>query len=162
MNFLNVIKYDYEEKLYGNRPDYTFERMILRQLETIIKCESIVIYLITNDFEGLKKELSQYGEVDLFFKELSDEEHRNSNVASIQLKMLDYFKKYICITDLSPEDIIKKSSIFTTWIINKDRLCFFEKTPSEIENINKLDEIELKLNEFIKERLIQIKNKHKM
>lgn len=162
MNFLNVIKYDYEEKLYGNRPDYTFERMILRQLETIIKCESIVIYLITNDFEGLKKELSQYGDVDLFFKELSDEQHRNNNVASIQLKMLDYFKKYISITDLSPEDIIKKSSIFTTWIINKDRLCFFEKTPSEIVNINKLDEIELKLNEFIKERLIQIKNKHKM
>lgn len=161
MSFFDIIKYDYEEKIYGDRPNYTFERMILRQIETIIKCESIIIYLITDDFEGFKKELSKYGDVDLFFKELSDEEHRNNNVAAIQLKMFDYFKNYINNTDLSPEEIVKKSNNFSNWIVDSKTICYFNKVKDEIDGLEKLDKLKLELEEIVKNKIIMQSNQTK-
>ena len=161
MNFLDIVKYDYEEKLYGDRPNYTFERMILRQLETIIRCEDIIVYLITNDFEGFKKELSKYGDVEMFFKELSDIEHRNSNVASIQLKMFEYFKNYINTKDLSPEDIVIKSNSFSNWIVDSKTICYFDKVKEEIDGIEKLDRIKPELEKIVKSEILKQNNQPK-
>ncbi|HOZ53774.1 MAG TPA: hypothetical protein PKY25_00340 [Bacilli bacterium] len=72
MNFLDVVEYDYEEKFKGDKPDHIFKRMILRQIETIIPYETIAKYMLSKDLEGLKLELSKYGDADEFLKEYDE------------------------------------------------------------------------------------------
>lgn len=78
----------------------------------------------------------------------------NSSIVKIQIMAFEFFKNYISSSNLSPEEIMKKGTKFSNYLVNKKRLCFFGKSPEEVEGAEKLDEIEKELNEFIKEAII--------
>jgi|GEM_PF-4218504 len=79
----------------------------------------------------------------------------DSSIVKIQLIAFEMFKNYINSANLSPEEIIEKGNKFSNWIVNRKRLCFFGSSPEEVEGIEKLDNLEIELNKFIKEAIIR-------
>ncbi len=148
-SFLQIAAYDFSEKFKGDKPDYIFERMILFQIETMVSYKSILLYIANNNVDGLRKELSKYGNAEKFLK-LIEDSNLDNNVVEIQKIVFDFFKEYLKQkVNFSEEQVIDKSLRFCEYIVNKDSLKYFNKTEDQIPNIEEIDIKEQELYDFI-------------